>query len=127
MSLSPEQLYEVARWALEEGEANVALLLFQQAGNQDHTPSMLAIGQMYDPRTFDPARSAFDDANALLALDWYYQAFLAGDPSAEDQILGLANWLAERAATDPSAAQVLRQFLSDPLIRSDIPNLPPSP
>jgi TPR repeat protein len=108
---SPERMFEMAMEYLDRGEADVALLLLEQAEAQAYAPAILAIGRLYDPVHFDPRDSPFTHANPDRALDYYRRALDAGDEEARAAIDRLESWAEEAAAEgDPEAEALLERL-----------------
>lgn len=70
-------LYEAA------GHPDLALLLYRHAARRGEYRAAVAIGRMYDPDGFDPARSAFAAPDAEQAASFYEQGAEAGDAEAQ--------------------------------------------
>ena len=70
-------LYEAA------GHPDLALLLYRHAVRRGEPKAALAIGRMYDPEGFDPARSPFATPDPDQAASFYEQAAGTGDAEAQ--------------------------------------------
>ena len=96
--LSPEQIYTKAKTCYEQGDADTALPLLEQAADAGHGASALLLAQMYDPVLWGQVRTPFSAPNPAKARQWYEQARQAGEPSANDHIRDLARWEADHAS-----------------------------
>ena len=108
---SPERTFELAQEYLDRGEADVALLLLEDAQANGYPPAMTAIGRLYDPVHFDPRESPFSRANPLRAAEYYRNAADAGDADARAALRELEAWLRDAAANgDPAAQEALDRW-----------------
>ena len=108
---SPEETYALALIYLQRGEADVALLLLEDAQARDYPPAIATIGRLYDPVHFDPRESPFSRANPLRAAEYYRRAAAAGDLDAAAALAALEVWLRAAAAEgDPVAQDVLDRW-----------------
>lgn len=92
------------------GDPDNAFLVFKQAAKKGDELSATAIGEMYDPMTFesDPSKTPFSEANPKKALEWYDQALAQGDAQVKVRIDRLITRLEKKArAGDPEAKRIL--------------------
>jgi TPR repeat protein len=92
-----DQVYERAERFRSVGMLADAHLLYFFSARQGHAQSALALGRMYDPKTFSREASILEQPDATQAHKWYQVAARAGDAAAKR---GLADLRArvERAA-----------------------------
>ena len=102
---APDRTYDLGQFYLDAGDPEVALLMFEHGAAQDHAPSLVAIGRMYDPVYFSPSRSAFTHANPERAAEQYGLAESLGDQNAAQALTNLRAWLEENAARGDVEAQ----------------------
>ncbi len=76
-TLAEASLFEAA------GHPDLALLLYRHAARRGEPKAALAIGRMYDPEGFEPARSAFVAPDAEQAASYYEQGARAGEVEAQ--------------------------------------------
>ena len=62
-----------------DGSLADAYLLYFFAAKEGHTPSMLEMARLNDPRYFQPNTALLDEPDAVQALKWYRLAQEAGD------------------------------------------------
>lgn len=101
---NPAGIHAVALRRQAEGRHDDALVLFEEAAERGHGPSMTAVARMYDPNGFVPGRP-FRNPDPRAAAKYYRDAVRAGDAAAEapraalratlDGMAGQGNGLAE--------------------------------
>ena len=96
----------------QTGDPDRAFLMFKTAAKRGDGWSALAVGEMYDPATFNaadfnPARTAFTKPNPRKALQWYDQAIANGENRAEPLHERLVVHLRDAAAGGDTKAQRL--------------------
>lgn len=97
--VSLDDVYERAERFRAVGMLADAYLLYYFAARQGHAPSSLALGRMYDPKTFSREASILEGPDAAQAHKWYQVAARGGDPAAKRQLADL------RARTERAASQ----------------------
>ncbi len=97
ITATPGELYTDAQEYLREGlVADAHLLLFFLA-RDGHTPSAVALAEMYDPLHFDEKRSLLGEADASQALKWYQMAARNQNAVAKDRLKTMRVWVEARA------------------------------
>ena len=96
----------------QAGDPDKAFLMFKTAAKRGDGWPALAVGEMYDPATFNdadftPARTAFTKPNPRKALQWYDQAIANGEDRAEPLQDRLVAYLRDAAANGDVKAQRL--------------------
>jgi len=94
-----DQVYERAERFRSVGMLADAYLLYFFGARQGHTQSALALGRMYDPKTFSREASILEEPDTTQAHKWYYAAARAGDAAAKRHLADL------RARVERSAGQ----------------------
>jgi TPR repeat protein len=94
-----DQVYERAERFRSIGLQADAFLLYFFAARQGHAPSALALGRMYDPKSFTREASILEGPDAAQAHKWYLAAARAGDAAAKRHLADL------RARVERSASQ----------------------
>lgn len=94
-----DEVYERAERFRAVGMLADAYLLYFYGARQGHAPSALALGRMYDPKTFSREASILQQPDEAQAHKWYQVAARAGDPSAKRHLADL------RARTERAASQ----------------------
>jgi hypothetical protein len=89
----------------EEGGADAAFLLAEDAAGKGNAEAMLLTGNFYDPANSAPSGSIIKDAEQ--ALFWYRQASRAGLTEAKTHLAALRAWLEAEAAKGSADAQAL--------------------
>jgi TPR repeat protein len=96
------EVYERAERFRGAGLLADAYLLYFFAGRLGHGPSALALGRMYDPKTFTREVSILREPDVAQAHKWYDLAARAGDPAAKRHQADLRGRV-ERAASEGDA------------------------
>ncbi|MDH3451023.1 MAG: hypothetical protein OEN20_01290 [Gammaproteobacteria bacterium] len=96
----------------QAGDPDKAFLMFKTAAKRGDGWAALAVGEMYDPATFNaadftPTRTAFTKPNPRKALQWYDQAIANGEDRAEPLYDRLVSYLSDAAAGGDVKAQRL--------------------
>ncbi len=96
----------------QAGDPDKAFLMFKTAAKRGDGWSALAVGEMYDPATFNaadftPRRTAFTKPNPRKALQWYDQAMANGEDRAAPLHDRLVAYLREAAESGDVKAQRL--------------------
>ena len=93
----------------EEGGADAAFLLAEDAAGKGNAEAMLLTGIFYDPSDSAPSGSIIKDAEQ--ALSWYRQASRAGLTEAKTRLAALRAWAeAEAAKGSADARDLLERF-----------------
>ncbi len=107
---NPAGIHAVAVRRQAEGKHDDALVLFEEAAERGHAPSMTAVARMYDPNGFVPGRP-FRNPDARAAAKYYRDAIRAGDTAAETPRAALKTTLEGLAAQGNGLAEsYLREF-----------------
>jgi hypothetical protein len=106
------------------GTVDGAFLLYRYAADKGHTPSMIAIGKMYDPTIGDAAAQKFVRPSAETAAGWYKRAaaesesqwllgklMLKGGPDLPADKAAAKEWLQKAAAAGNGEAKQLLSSL----------------
>jgi serine/threonine protein kinase len=99
-TLPPEQIYDYARQFYDKGQLDAAQALWEQAGNQGHGPSALAMGELYDPLLWGKIPSPFSQPNGIQAEKWYRRASTLGVAEANARLQQLEVWKREQPTVD---------------------------
>jgi hypothetical protein len=103
-------IHDVAARRQQAGRDQDALVLFEEAAERGHAPSMTSIARMYDPNGFVPGKP-FRNPDPRNAADYYKRAVEKGDPAAAAPRAALKTWLEGEARNgNASAAAALREF-----------------
>ncbi len=84
-----DQVYERAERFRAVGMLADAYLLYFFAARQGHAQSALALGRMYDPKTFSREASILEQPDPVQAHKWYQLAARAGDAAAKRHLADL--------------------------------------
>lgn len=84
-----DQVYERAERFRAVGMLADAYLLYFFAARQGHAQSALALGRMYDPKTFSREASILEQPDPVQAHKWYQVAARAGDAAAKRHLADL--------------------------------------
>lgn len=107
---NPAGIHAVALRRQAEGKHDDALVLFEEAAERGHGPSMTAVAHLYDPNGFVPGRP-FRNPDARAAAKYYRDAIRAGDTAAEAPRAALKTTLEGLAAQGNGLAEsYLREF-----------------
>lgn len=107
ISATPGELYADAQQYLRENLiADAHLLLFFLA-RDGHTPSAVALAEMYDPLHFDPRRSLMGEPDASQALKWYQVAARNRNALAQSRLKAMRTWVEEQARNGDETATSL--------------------
>jgi TPR repeat protein len=105
--IQPDQVFEAAQKAQQDGEMADAYLLYFFAAREGHSGAALTLGAQADPATRDPADSVFQDADLTQAHKWYQMAAQLGDTEAEKRLADLRSRVEQMAAGgDPQAQRI---------------------
>jgi TPR repeat protein len=91
------------------GRHDDALVLFEEAAEKGHAPALTALGRLYDPVGFEPGKP-FRSPDPRAAARYYRDAVQKGDGAAAQRRAALKTFLESQAATNPSAADALKEF-----------------
>jgi TPR repeat protein len=84
-------------------------VLFEEAGERGHAPSLTAIARLYDPNGFAPGRP-FRTPDPRAAARYYRDAVAQGDTAAEEPRAALRRLLEQQRDTNSTAASALGEF-----------------
>ena len=92
------------------GRHDDALVLFEEAGERGHPPSLTALARLYDPNGFVAGRP-FRSPDPRAAARYYRDAATRGDAAADAPRAALKSLLEEQARTGNNTAETaLREF-----------------
>lgn len=114
-SADPAESVRIAKGLLaDEGGADAAFLLAEDAAEKGDAEAMLLTGRFYDPTDKSPSGSIIKDAQQ--AFFWYQQASRAGRQEAAPRLEALRAWAESEAAKGSAEArEILQRFRANPL------------
>jgi hypothetical protein len=102
-------IYTAALRRQAAGRHDDALVLLEEAGEKGHAPALAALARLYDPVGFE-AGKPFRSPDPRAAARYYREAVRKGDAAAGERRAALKSFLEAQAATNPSAADALKEF-----------------
>ncbi len=106
-----DQVYERAERFRAVGMLADAYLLYFFAARQGHAQAALALGRMYDPKTFSREASVLEQPDPVQAHKWYQLAARAGDAAAKRHLADLRGRVERTAAQgDEESRRLMMQW-----------------
>ncbi len=107
-NLTPDQIYTLAQQFLAHPDGlQGALLLIQQAAEQNHAAAAFSLAEMYDPTRNEA--TPLPRRRAAKAYEWYRKAAAGGITAAQPRLDTLHDWVKQEAAHGDAEAQALLQ------------------
>jgi TPR repeat protein len=103
----PPEMLEMGRKLVESGVADLAAILFREAGSQNLSDGWVELGLLYDPSVI--GRTTLIAKDAKVALFNYKRAANAGNRSANGHHAHLIQWLRDRATSNDAASLRIMQ------------------
>jgi len=108
-----EKLHAVALERQQENNMADAHLLFFFCAREGYLPSILKMGEMSDPLTFNEQNSLLDQADSIQAYKWYRIAIERENSEAQKKMNLLHEWAKSQADRgNVSAQQLLLNFIN---------------
>ncbi len=89
----PPSIIERARSLMSSGDVQAAREILRPQADDGNARAALALGQTFDPMTFNPDSPANAGPDATEAFRWYQKAVELGAPEGEKRIADLKSWL----------------------------------
>jgi TPR repeat protein len=106
-----DQVYERAERFRAVGLLADAYLLYFFAARQGYAEAALALGRMYDPKTFSREASILEQPDLVQAHKWYQVAARAGDEAAKRHLADLRGRVERTAGQgDEEARRLMMQW-----------------